>query len=157
MPVLFLVTALGVLGWLVLTRRLVDGYVNGQLASFEVVGIGDGARLRPDAAAAWLSMLAAAARDGVTLKHAGPRAGFRTSAEQALLVEELGAYGAGGLAAAVNHSPHQAGYCLDIPVASPAVRAWLTRHAPSFGFLPTGEHFSTPEPWHFEWKPGLVS
>lgn len=140
-------------------RRDVTGFLNGQPFSLVVTLVDGGAYLRPDAAEAWANMKEAAAAAGVALVINGHLSGFRSSAEQAALRLRLGAFGEGGYAAAVNNSPHQTGTALDVAHQNPDnadfdsnAYAWLRDNAPSFGWYPVGDAFSTKEPWHFSYR-----
>lgn len=134
------------------------GYVNGQPVTLSLASIGNGYRLRVDAAAAYLRMLDAARLADVDIP---VDSAFRTQAQQAALVKRLGAYGVnGGVAAPVGKSPHQAGIAIDVLGLNPsqmnynpARDAWLMEHAEEFGWHRTGLYFTTVEPWHLEYKP----
>lgn len=117
--------------------------------------------LREDAAKAWNLLSRAAANDGLAPKPSGKRAAFRTMEQQAELIGELGSYrdDPDGLAARAGYSPHQSGYALDIDGVNPwaasynaELRAWMLRHAPTYGWHNVGASFSKPEPWHWEYQ-----
>ena len=125
-------------------------------------------RLAPRAAAAWRRMVAAAARDGVTLL---PISGFRSVARQVRIIRRKLAAGRtiGDIlrfVAAPGCSEHHTGRAIDIGspthceldehFARTAEYRWLKRHAARFGF-----HLSYPrnnphrigyEPWHWCWR-----
>lgn len=162
MPLLFIALGIGVL--IVITKRTVEGYVGGQLVRFTVTDIGGGIRLRDDAASAWARMVAAAADDDVHISATGKLSGFRTAEEQESLRASRGAYEDGGYAARVGFSPHQGGYALDVdgqnpanPNYNPLAYVWLRKNGPLFGWFPKGDTFSTREPWHFEFNPGVFA
>lgn len=146
----------GVVAWLLFKGESNDMGASGGL---ELLDIGGGFCLRADAGRAFIAMRDAAAKDGVSLP---VNSAYRTDAEQQSLLDKLGQFGQGGLAAAVGTSPHQKGIALDIggvnrdnPATYNGAReAWLIRHSESFGWYRVGVHFSTPEPWHFEYKVG---
>jgi D-alanyl-D-alanine carboxypeptidase len=133
------------------------GYVNGLPVKLDLAPIGNGYRLRGDAADAYLRMLVQAHADGIDLP---VDSAFRTAAQQADLNRRLGSYGVnGGLAAPVGFSPHQGGYAIDVvglnPNASnyvPARAVWLDANGPAFGWYRVGLKFKTVEPWHLEYK-----
>ncbi|HMU75136.1 MAG TPA: D-alanyl-D-alanine carboxypeptidase family protein [Elusimicrobiota bacterium] len=126
-------------------------------------------RLTKDAAAAWKSMVAAAARDGVQLI---PISGFRpVSYQRGLFKRATKKYGsprdAARWVAPPGHSEHHTGLALDLGdgarpdtdvdqrfESTPAHR-WLTQHAREHGFElsfpkdnPQGVSH---EPWHWRW------
>jgi LAS superfamily LD-carboxypeptidase LdcB len=147
--------------WVVLMPRTAIAYVGGQPVEIQVKEIGRGATLRADAADAFNAMAEACAEEtGFTLECSGSRSGFRTPEEQQALRDELGAYGSGGLAAAVGKSPHQTGTAVDIEGLDPAkpnyntaLRGWMDSRAADFGFINTGAAFvTTRELWHWQYK-----
>jgi LAS superfamily LD-carboxypeptidase LdcB len=160
MPPALLFMSLALVAWWVHMRRVATAYVGGLPVTIEVLEVGRGATLRVDAAKAFLTMKQAARAAGFDVQPSGSRSGFRTQAEQEALRREVGAYGSGGLAAAVGRSPHQSGVALDIESLNPsasnydsAKRAWLKSNGPSFGWFPVGDSYATtPEPWHWEFR-----
>jgi D-alanyl-D-alanine carboxypeptidase len=126
-------------------------------------------QLTPAAAAAWAGMHLAARAAGLTLI---PVSGFRSIARQAEIIRAHLAAGRAleeilTLVAAPGYSEHHTGRAVDItapddpPLAEgfalTSAFAWLSNHAPSFGF-----HLSFPrnnphgiayEPWHWCWRP----
>jgi LAS superfamily LD-carboxypeptidase LdcB len=155
-----LVIALGAL--VLLMPRTALAYIDGQPVEIQLKDIGRGACLRSDAADAFNGMAVACMEGtGIELHPSGPRAGFRTSEQQQQLRAELGGYGdgAGGLAAAVNKSPHQKGTAVDIEGLDPAkenfdssLRGWMDENAGSYGFVNTGAAYvTTRELWHWEY------
>lgn len=90
-------------------------------------------------AARFDSMVAAAARDGVSLQITS---GMRTRAEQQRLYDLYKA-GKGNIAARPGTSNHEKGEAIDF-ANSPGAWAWLKKNAPRFGF-----HNFPPEPWHY--------
>jgi LAS superfamily LD-carboxypeptidase LdcB len=136
----------------------------GEPTGIQVRGIGNGASLRLDCASAWDAMVDAATEVGLDLQCSGPNAGYRTDEMQAALQAKLGKYGQGGFAADPGHSPHQTGTAVDILNLNPAtgnydaaLATWIHANCASFGFSPAGDSFSTKEPWHFQWSPGVWS
>ncbi len=124
-------------------------------------------RLTPAAAAAWRRMVAAAARDGITLL---PISGYRSVARQTRLVRRKLAEGQAigdilRLIAAPGCSEHHTGRAidvgspedcaLDVDFAKTAEFRWLTRHAVRFGYRMsyprTNAHDIGYEPWHWCW------
>lgn len=146
-----------------LTRpSLVTAYVDGESSSIAVVYVGNGAQLRVDAAGAFFALKAAAfAATGKVLQPSGADSGFRTPDVQAALRDSKGAYGEGGLAAAVGKSPHQAGIACDFLGFNPAapatfesdLRAWVMGNCRMFGWVNVGDTYRTTlEPWHYEFR-----
>src|SRR5947199_196358 len=87
-----------------------QAYVNGKPVTINVINIGDfNCVLRSDAASAWLDMKRDALSDGVVLKPKGPNSAFRSHEQQAEMEQERP-----GFAAPLDHSPHQAGYAVDV-------------------------------------------
>lgn len=126
-------------------------YVRGAATPIELAPIGNGQSLRKDAAAAYLRMSSQATRDGLTLV---PTSGFRTMEKQQELYAAFRA-GTGNLAAAPGFSNHQAGIDVDIEVGrsfTSKTYLWLDRNAGQHGFVNTGQTFSQPEPWHWEYR-----
>lgn len=159
---LVLLLGLGVVLVLIMKVRHEIAYVNGAPVSIVTEDIGGDARLRQDAARAFIRMRDAAAAEGFTLTPSGPLSGFRTTEEQLSLRMKLGAYGdgAGGLAAAPGKSPHQSGIALDLSGLDArksnfdrGMAQWLSVHGPEYGWFPVGASYvTTPEPWHWEWR-----
>ncbi len=125
---------------------VVTGYINGQAVELQLRDIGNGFKLRVDAALAFLQMRAAALLDGVQLL---VDSAFRTMAEQQHLFE-LYQEGLGNLAAQPGYSNHQGGVALDIATAAGSNDAfrWLNSYAAHFGFKRTVPS----EPWHWEYS-----
>ncbi len=147
--------------------KSVTGYVGGAPVVLNVVNVGNGASLEVKAATAFLLMRTAClAEGGGLISPSGPRAGFRTSEEQAELVRTLGLFSQGGLAAEVNRSPHQSGIALDLngcdmtneAAYKPTTHAWLVSNCHRFSWLNTGDGFSgKKEPWHYEYHPEVLA
>ena len=109
-----------------------------------------GARLRPEACAAFLQMADAAAEEGLRLYSASP---YRSYAAQERVYQryaaQQGAEAADTYSARAGFSEHQTGLALDINVASLSARfeetaeyAWLSAHSWEYGFIlrfPPGE------------------
>ena len=126
-------------------------------------------RLAPEAAEAWTSMCAAAARDGVRLLLVS---GFRSVARQREIVQrKLAAGGPWAEILRVNaypgHSEHHSGRAIDIGSphsvhlneqfeTTPEFH-WLVEQAGRFGFTlsypRSGESGVSYEPWHWLWRP----
>ncbi|PZR07284.1 MAG: hypothetical protein DI536_27920 [Archangium gephyra] len=125
---------------------LTTGYVNGRAKSFRVASIGNGKKLRADAAAQFNKMKAAARRAGVSLS---PNSGFRTMAEQKRLYALYKA-GRGNLAAKPGYSNHQGGVSVDIQTGgySSKTYKWLAKNARQYGFV----NDVRGEPWHWTYK-----
>lgn len=122
-------------------------YVNGRATRIRVSTIGNGKKLRTDAAVAFNKMKAAARRAGVTLT---PVSGFRTMAEQKRLYALYKA-GKGNLAARPGYSNHQGGTAVDVQTGgsySSKAYKWLASHARAYGFV----NDVRGEPWHWHFK-----
>jgi LAS superfamily LD-carboxypeptidase LdcB len=134
-----------------LSARKAWGYINGQPVELSLRGIGGGLYLETSAADAFNRMREHAAHDGVALIPSGERSAFRTSEDQASILKERGSISAGGFAAQVNKSPHQAGRAIDVETAGGTNRAygWLINHAYLYGYRRTVGI----EPWHWEYLP----
>ena len=100
----------------------------------------DGEGMRPDIAAGYDQMVAAAAADGVTLLVVS---GFRSDAEQAVL---FAAHPDPTWVAPPGKSLHRCATELDL--GPETAYAWLAANASRFGFL---KRYSW-EPWHFGWN-----
>ena len=100
----------------------------------------DGEGMRPDVAAGYDQMVAAAAADGVTLLVVS---GFRSDAEQAAL---FAAHPDPTWVAPPGKSLHRCATELDLGPES--AYGWLAANAARFGFL---KRYSW-EPWHFGWN-----
>jgi D-alanyl-D-alanine carboxypeptidase len=110
----------------------------------------DVVRLEPDdvevevsTARAFLTMQAAAAKDGVDLRIAS---GFRTAEEQRALFRAW-RHGRGNKAARPGESNHQSGRALDIATQGRGTFEWLEANAATFRFKRTVKG----EPWHWEY------
>ena len=101
-----------------------------------------GEGMRPDVAAAFDRMAAAARRDGLSLVITS---GFRSDAEQAELFEQNPDP---TWVAPPGKSLHRCATELDL--APPSAYGWLARNAPRFGFV---KRYSW-EPWHFGYTRG---
>ncbi|GEL93360.1 M15 family metallopeptidase [Cellulomonas composti] len=133
----------------------------------EVVSVGHGHALRPEAAAALGELEAAADADGVGMYASS---GYRSYAEQASTYDgwrrKLGSARADELSARAGYSEHQTGLAADMRPLTGSCRAysscfadtpqaaWLAEHAYEYGFVvryPAGQADVTgydPEPWH---------
>lgn len=126
---------------------LTTGYVNGRAKSIRLGSIGNGKKLRVDAAAQFNKMKAAAKRAGVTLT---PVSGFRSMAEQKRLYALYKA-GKGNLAARPGYSNHQGGVAVDVATGgsySSKAYKWLAKNARQYGFV----NDVRGEPWHWTYK-----
>ncbi|MEW5738486.1 MAG: M15 family metallopeptidase [Myxococcota bacterium] len=124
--------------------QVVTGYVNGVPRQISVSDIGNGQKLRTDAAEAYLRMQADAARAGI---HFYPESGFRTMEQQQYLYN-LYLQGRGNLAARPGYSNHQGGISLDIGNTGGyggAAYRWLAANAGRYGF----RNDVGGEPWHW--------
>lgn len=126
-------------------------YPNGQLPEYALQRLTTqpNHRLAAPAAAAWDSLVAAAAADGITLRITDS---YRPYAEQVDLAERKGLYSQGGLAARPGTSNHGWGLAVDADVTDPATLNWLRVNGPRFGFVEAAPR----EPWHWEFRPHQV-
>lgn len=128
----------------------------------------EGHLLRPEAAAAARTLLAAARADGVPVRIVS---GYRSFAEQSRTyagwVAQQGPEAADTASARPGHSEHQTGLAVDVGDGSgcdlrvcfdgTATAAWVAEHGPEHGFVvryPWGEHGTTGywyEPWHLRY------
>lgn len=140
------ILALGVLAML-LVPTVAYGFINGKAVELELASIGDGYRLRSDAARAFLAMRAEAARDGIALR---VNSAFRTMAEQQALFAKWQT-NTGSLAARPGYSNHQSGIAVDIDTDGTAtnIYLWLAANASRWSFKRTVPS----EPWHWEFRP----
>ncbi|MBI2497243.1 MAG: D-alanyl-D-alanine carboxypeptidase family protein [Opitutae bacterium] len=123
--------------------------------------------LNPSAASAWRRMVAAAARDGISLL---PISGYRSVARQARLIRRKLTAGQAiadilQLIAAPGCSEHHTGRAIDIgspddceldeDFAKAAEFHWLKKHAVRFGYRMSyprkNAHGIGYEPWHWCW------
>jgi hypothetical protein len=120
------------------------GYRYGRPFSIDVVQLQpNGVEVEVSTARAFLSMQAAAAKDGVDLRI---ESGFRTAEEQRELFRAW-RRGRGNKAARPGESNHQSGRALDIAVLSKGTFEWLEANAAAFRFTRTVKG----EPWHWEY------
>lgn len=121
---------------------------NGKLDTNTLTSIGNGHRLRPDAAEAYLSMVKAAQIDGITWTITDS---YRTYETQVRLAQEKGLYSQGGLAATPGTSNHGWGTAVDLAGGANKTGTpqnnWLQANAGRFGFRTIPR-----EPWHWEFK-----
>lgn len=128
------------------------GYVGGVKVGLQLRAINiAGHQLRDDAARAFLSMMVAAALEGVALQ---VNSAFRTNEQQQALYDAWVAFQAGtgpkaNLAAKPGFGPHQAGTAVDVESDNGRNAAfhWLTANAARFKFKRTVPS----EPWHWEY------
>jgi hypothetical protein len=132
------------------------GWSNGKIPSTALTpvqaSVAGSGFLRDDAARQYLSMsLAFSAVFGRPLLITE---GYRDYARQ---VSYWNAYqaGTGNLAAYPGTSNHGWGISCDfgsqVQTAGTAAKRWMDANAPSYGWQPTGNGFSRPEPWHFDY------
>ena len=135
-----------------------------------VVSVGYGRKLRPDAAAALVELMAAAKKDGVPMY---PSSAYRSYSEQVTTYAgwnaKMGGAKADALSARAGYSEHQTGLAADMRPSTGPCRAystcfgstpqaaWLAKHAVEYGFIVRYEAGQTavtgydPEPWHLRY------
>ena len=129
---------------------------NGQLGDDQLCEIGDGHRLRADAAATFVAMNAAYTAtfgDGICITDS-----YRSYGSQQSLYWQKP-----GLAAQPGTSNHGWGMAVDvfcgIDSYDSAEHAWLTEHGDEYGWINpewAQSGGSRPEPWHWEFDPSLL-
>lgn len=137
------------------------GYSNGNIparaltpVSATVAGSG---YLRTDAARQYLAL--SLAFSNAVGRPLAITEGYRAYSRQ---VDYWNAYqnGTGNLAAYPGTSNHGWGIACDfgagVATAGSAAKRWMDANAPSYGWVPTGNSFSRPEPWHFDYTPSYV-
>jgi LAS superfamily LD-carboxypeptidase LdcB len=128
------------------------GYANGRIPLSVLASIGNGHRLRPDAAAAWNTLQQTATAD---LGHSiGVTDSYRSYVAQVDLKARKGS-----LAATPGSSTHGWGLAVDLVTGGwdGDVMRWLEANAPRFGWHhPDWARIdgSNPEPWHWEYRGG---
>ena len=125
-------------------QRWMAQYENGRIPLDAMVEVMPGHYLRPDAAAAFIRMVRAAAADGVRITLTDS---YRELDVQRRLAEQKGLYSQGGLAAVPGTSPH--GWGIAVDVGEGEQRTWLAQHADEYGFRTIPR-----EPWHWEYTGG---
>ncbi|AEE45958.1 M15 family metallopeptidase [Cellulomonas fimi] len=134
------------------TARTADGvpadlarYGNGRIPADALATVsGTSHRLWAPAAAAFDTLRAAAARDGVRI---GITDSYRSYDAQVDVAARKGLYSQGGLAAAPGTSPHGWGLAVDLDLDDRA-QAWMRANAGTYGFAE-----DTPrEPWHWVYQ-----
>jgi hypothetical protein len=124
---------------------------NGQIPSDALTPIRQsGHRLYAPAAAAWDSLVSAAAADGVSIRITDS---YRSFDQQVDLVRRKGLYSEGGLGARPGTSNHGWGLAVDADVNDARTLDWMRTNAPRFGFVEAVPR----EPWHWEFRPQQVS
>lgn len=120
-------------------------YGNGRVPAQALEPVGStGHTLWAPAAGALEDVLAAAARDGVTI---GITDSYRSYDAQVDVAERKGLYSQGGLAAKPGTSPHGWGLAVDLKLDATA-QAWMRANGGRFGFVE-----DTPrEPWHWVYR-----
>lgn len=120
-------------------------YGNGRIPADALDQVGSTShRLWAPAAGAFEDVLAAAARDGVTI---GITDSYRSYDAQVDVAQRKGLYSQGGLAAAPGTSPHGWGLAVDLKLDAQA-QAWMRANGGRFGFVE-----DTPrEPWHWVYR-----
>jgi len=132
------------------------GYANGQIPTNALTpvqaSVAGSGYLRDDAARQFLSLsLAFSSTFGTPL---AITEGYRDYGRQ---VSYWNAYqaGTGNLAAYPGTSNHGWGISCDfgsgVQTAGTAAKRWMDANAPAYGWQPTGNGFSRPEPWHFDY------
>jgi predicted chitinase/LAS superfamily LD-carboxypeptidase LdcB len=121
-----------------------NGFKNGDLPKSQLTSIGHGAFLHKNAAAKWEELVAAAKKDGVSLKPGGPGGyAYRDYAEQQALVKKYGLWSPSNPGAAhPGTSNHGWGAAVD--VASNGY-AWIGKNAKKFGWRGISN-----EAWHID-------
>ncbi|NIJ04171.1 M15 family metallopeptidase [Frigoribacterium faeni] len=132
------------------------GLSNGQIPSSYLIpvvaSVAGSGYLRDDAARQYLSM--SLAFSNAVGRPLAITEGYRSYARQ---VEYWNKYqaGTGNLAAYPGTSNHGWGISCDfgagVDQAGSAAKRWMDANAPSYGWNPTGNGFSRPEPWHFDY------
>ena len=121
---------------------------NGKLGVNSLKSIGNGHKLRPDAADAYLSMVQAAQADGIKWSVTDS---YRTYEAQVRVAQQKGLYSDGGLAAKPGTSNHGWGTAVDLAeganIRGTPQNDWLQINAGKFGFKTIPR-----EPWHWEFK-----
>ncbi len=128
-------------------------YVRGQATEIDLFPIGNGHYLEEDAALNFNRMREAAAREGINLV---VNSSFRTMEAQSSLWERFTAGTFTDLVAKPGYSNHQSGIAVDIEVGrvnTSRTYLWLRMNGPTYGYVNTGATFSSPEYWHWEYKP----
>ncbi|MBB2921757.1 D-alanyl-D-alanine carboxypeptidase family protein [Cellulomonas cellasea] len=120
-------------------------YGNGRVPADALEPVGStGHKLWAPAAGALEDVLAAAARDGVTI---GITDSYRSFDAQVDVAQRKGLYSQGGLAAKPGTSPHGWGLAVDLKLDATA-QAWMRANGGRFGFVE-----DTPrEPWHWVYR-----
>jgi len=125
---------------------------NGRLPDNMLVSVGGRHRLQKPAAEAYMKMVEAAKKDGITWDITDS---YRTYDAQVRIAREKGLYSQGGLAARPGTSNHGWGTALDLGqganVRGSKQNNWLMENAHRFGFSNIPR-----EPWHWEFKGGGV-
>ena len=133
----------------------IAGYDPGDVPLWALVEVQPGRMLAPEAAAAWRAMAAAAAADGVTLTITSA---YRSLADQARIIGQVGRIRDGGLAADAGESPHQLAIATDMDVIPDRVFPWLVGNASRwcFGNL-VAESVKDRERWHWAYYGHVVA
>lgn len=126
-------------------------YGNGRIPTDRLAPLAgqSGHRLFAPAAAAWDSVVAAAAQDGFDLRITDS---YRSYDQQVDLAERKGLYKNGGLAATPGKSNHGWGLAVDADLLDPQALAWMRENGPRFGWVESVPR----EPWHWEFRPHQV-
>jgi LAS superfamily LD-carboxypeptidase LdcB len=130
------------------------GYVAGVPRKFEATEVAPGQYLAVDAAEAWAELVAAAARDGITLRI---NSGWRSHDHQTRLYQQWADGRRRHRPARPGYSAHQSGVAADIQRSHDdpdgggpergATDLWLEAHAHEYGWRRTVPG----EPWHWEY------
>ena len=132
------------------------GYQNGRVPASALSpvlsGVPGSGYLRPDAARDYFSM--ALAFSSAIGRPLDITEGYRDYDRQVDYWNKYQA-GTGNLAAYPGTSNHGWGISCDfgsgVQTAGSSAKRWLDANGPSFGWTPTGNTFSRPEPWHFDY------
>lgn len=134
---------------------------NGRLEASELTSIGNGMRLADRAANAWLAMVAAAKKAGVTLWAAYPYGAYRDIAAQKAIYQGKGNQSHAIGVAAPGYSTHGDGNRVDVGsfgsafgAAGVARRKWVLAHMGTFGFY---REFGENDPNHLRHNGKIVS
>jgi len=118
---------------------------NGMLDRSQLVPIGGGHVMKPEAAKAYQAMVKAAGAEGITW---GITDSYRDYNSQVKVAREKGLYSQGGLAARPGTSNHGWGLATDLKLSDAAFQ-WLQQNGRKFGFKNIPR-----EKWHWEYAGG---
>jgi hypothetical protein len=118
---------------------------NGMLDRSQLVPIGGGHVMKPEAAKAYQAMVKAASAEGITW---GITDSYRDYNSQVAVAQKKGLYSQGGLAARPGTSNHGWGLATDLKLSDAAFQ-WLQQNGRKFGFKNIPR-----EKWHWEYAGG---